>query len=121
MIRKLVKFSTISIIIVSLYGCAIVRYKHEAKINRVSMLNLKIGMSKTQVFSLMGNPYKSESYQVEGKNLEFWLYRTEIYVEENKSDNFTPLAFENDILIGWGRNYYDNAFRIKQDIKIEER
>ena len=35
--------------------------------------------------------------------------------------NFTPLAFENSILRGWGRNYYDNALRIKKDVTIESK
>lgn len=116
MMRKLVKFFTISIIIISVCGCGILEI-NPARMNRANMLNLRIGMSKSQVLSLMGTPYKSEAYQVEDKNLEFWLYRTEAMT----SHDFTPLAFENDILIGWGLNYYDNALRIKQNIKIEER
>jgi len=35
--------------------------------------------------------------------------------------NFTPLAFENGILKGWGRNYYDTVLRIKKDITIEQK
>ena len=73
---------------------------------------------------LMGNPYKTEFYQVEGKPLEFWLYLTEgknIYDHTLRDSNFTPLAFEDNMLTGWGRNYYDNVLRIKQDIKIEKK
>lgn len=122
---RFVIFFTISIIMISMLGCAgsPLRTSWEAERNRSNMLKLKIGMSKEQVLALMDNPYKTESYQVEGKFLEFWFYLTEgKEVGRSLSDsNFTPLAFESDILTGWGRNYYDNALRIKQDIKIERK
>ena len=81
-------------------------------------------MSKEEVLTLMGDPYKTESYQVENKSLEFWLYLTEgksVYDRTLRDSNFTPLAFENNTLSGWGRNYYDNTLRIKQDIDIEHK
>jgi hypothetical protein len=117
---------TILTIFISMLGCAgsPVRTGWEAEKNRSNMLTLKIGMTTEQVLALMGNPYKTESYQVEGKPLEFWLYLTEgknIYDHTLRDCNFTPLAFEDNILTGWGRNYYDNVLRIKQDIKIEKK
>lgn len=117
---------TIFIIFISMLGCAgsPVRTGWEAEKNRSNMLKLKIGMTTEQVLTLMGNPYKTESYQVEGKTLEFCLYLTEgknIYDHTLRDSNFTPLAFEDNILTGWGRNYYDNVLRIKQDIKIEKK
>ena len=120
--KFLVSF-TISIIFISMLGCAgsPIRTGWEAEKNRSNMLKLKIGMITEQVLALMGNPYKTESYQVEWKPLEFWLYLTEgknIYLRDS---NFTPLAFEDNILTGWGRNYCDNVLRIKQDIKIEKK
>ncbi len=33
--------------------------------------------------------------------------------------NFTPLAFENGILIGWGRNFYDQALKYEHKIGIK--
>jgi hypothetical protein len=113
-------------IIVSVYSCAgsPLRTQWEAEKNRSNMLQLKIGMNKEQVHTLMGNPYKTEAYQIEGRTIEFWLYLTEgrdIYDRTLRDINFTPLAFENSILTGWGRNYYDNILRIKQDIKIEKK
>lgn len=117
---------TIPIIVISMLGCAgsPIRTGWEAEKNRSNLLKLKIGMSRDQVLALMGNPYKTESYQVEGKALEFWLYLTEgknIYDRTLGDSNFTPIAFEDNILTGWGRNYYDNALHIKQDIKIEKK
>ncbi len=86
------------------------------------MIGLKIGLSKEEVLSVMDRPYKTESYQVGQKTLEFWLYLTEgkpVYGSLGDS-NFTPLAFENDVLTGWGRNYYDRVLHIKQDINIKQ-
>ena len=123
--RNILIYFAISIFIIAMLGCAgsPIRTGWEAEKNRSNMLKLKIGMSREQVLTLMGDPYKTESYHVEGKSLEFWLYLTEgknIYDRTLRDSNFTPLAFEDNTLTGWGRNYYDNALRIKQDIKIEK-
>ena len=122
--RMLLISIAISFFIVSVWTCAgsPIRTQWEAERNRLNMLQLKIGMSKEQVHALMGNPYKTESYQIEGKTIEFWLYLTEGKDSYGtlRDSNFTPLAFENNTLTGWGRNYYDNVLRIKQDIKIEK-
>ena len=124
-VKKLFILLSIFIIAVSILGCAgsPARTGWEAERNRSNMIKLKIGMNKEQVLAVMGNPYKTESYQKDDKTLEFWLY-----LMEGKSrwhslsnSNFTPLAFENDVLTGWGRNYYDNILRIQQDIQIENR
>jgi hypothetical protein len=124
--RNILIYFAIFIFIISMLGCAgsPIRTGWEAEKNRSNMLKLKIGMSREQVLTLMGDPYKTESYHVEGKSLEFWLYFTEgknIYDRTLRDSNFTPLAFEDNTLTGWGRNYYDNALRIKQDIKIEKK
>lgn len=124
--RKIVISIAISFFIISVLSCAgsPLRTQWEAEKNRSNMLQLKIGMSKEQVHASMGNPYKTESYQIESRTIEFWLYLTEgrdIYDRTLRDSNFTPLAFENNTLTGWGRNYYDNVLRIKQDIKIEKR
>ena len=77
-------------------------------------LELNIGMTKTEVIQVMGEPRKTEAYSMEGQNTEFWLYLTEgtIIGDGRMGDkNFTPLAFENGILIGWGRNFYDQALK----------
>jgi hypothetical protein len=113
-------------VFISMLGCAgsPIRTGWEAEKNRSNMLKLKIGMPKEQVIALMGDPYKTESYQVDGKSIEFWLYLVEgrgIYDRTLRDSNFTPLAFEDNTLTGWGRNYYDNALRIKQDVKIEKK
>jgi len=72
----------------------------------------------------MGSPYKTEMYMVDGKPTEFWLYLTEgrsINDSRLTDANFTPLAFENGVLKGWGRNYYDNTLKIKKEVTIERK
>ncbi len=96
----------------------------EARQNRENMLKLNIGQTKNQVLSLMGKPYKTEMYVIAGEPVEFWLYLTEgkdIDDRTLRDSNFTPLAFENGVLKGWGRNYYDSTLRIKKDITIEQK
>jgi hypothetical protein len=112
---------SIFMLVISISGCAgsPVRTAGEAEKNRSNMLELKIGMTKEQVLAIMGNPYKTESYQIDDKIQEFWLYLTEPGV--GPDSHFTPLCFENEVLKGWGRNYYDNILRIQQDINIENR
>lgn len=96
----------------------------EAEHNRANLIKLNSGQTKDQVLSIMGEPYKTEMYLNNGKTLEFWLYLTE-GLHAGKpvltDSDFTPLAFENGILKGWGRNYYDNQLRIKKDITIEHK
>ena len=97
----------------------------KAEHNRANLIKLNIGQTKDQVLTTMGQPYKTEMYSNKGESLEFWLYLTEgvsAHSPKRLTDsNFTPLAFENGILKGWGRNYYDNQLRIKKDITIEHK
>jgi hypothetical protein len=115
-----------TLLLLILAGCAgsSAQTGWEASKNRDSMLNLNVGQSKDQVLALMGKPYKTEMYVADGKPLEFWLYLTEGRVVDGpglRDSNFTPLAFENGTLKGWGRNFYDNTVRIKKDVTIEQK
>jgi len=116
----------LAIVLLAVIGCAGSPYQtgREAERNRANLFDLKIGLTKDQVRAVMGTPYKTESYAQEGKNLDFWLYLTEGKSMSGlplSDTNFTPLAFENGILKGWGRNYYDTVLRIKKDITIEQK
>ena len=79
-------------------------------------------MTKNEVIQVMGEPRTTEAYSMEGQNTEFWLYLTECITITDRSmgdKNFTPLAFENDVLIGWGRNFYDQALKQEHEIGIK--
>ena len=95
----------------------------EAKMNNTKILSLNIGDSKQRVLEIMGRPLKREAYQVaEKKVIEFFLYRTSGWSATDWGDKdyqFTPFAFENDGLIGWGRNFYDNIIRHAVDITMK--
>ena len=120
------RFITLLIAVLFLVSCAGSPYQtgEEARQNRDNMFKLNVGQTKDQVLTLMGKPYKTEMYIIDEKPIEFWLYLTEgkgIYDRTLRDSNFTPLAFENGILKGWGRNYYDKTLRVKKDITIEQK
>jgi len=100
------------LILISMIGCAdgVMRLGKEAAKTRSRLVELRMGMTKNEVVALMGQPSKIEAYEIQGKNLEFWLYLTR-YDRPYSAPNpeYTPLAFEEDILEGWGMDYYDQA------------
>ena len=106
------------LILISMTGCAdgIMRRGKEAAKNLSRLAELRIGMTKNEVVTLMGQPPKTETYDIQGKHLEFWLYLTR-YDRPYSAPNpeYTPLAFEGDILASWGMEYYDQALsKVKQ-------
>lgn len=64
-----------SVLFLFLVACAgsPLRTSMEAERNRANLLKLKIGLKKDQVLEIMGQPYKTESYMKDDKNLEFYL------------------------------------------------
>jgi len=98
--------------------------RSEASKNNKKMLSLKIGQSKSEVLSIMGNPAKTESYDLGGGEvIEFYFYRTQGWSTHQTYDvdfQFTPVAFHNDKLVGWGRNYYDKVTRQQLELKVGE-
>ncbi len=88
------------------------------------MLLLHVGQTKSEALEIMGNPAKTESYDL-GQNVvvEFYFYRTQgwsTYQTQDTDSQYTPLAFRNDELVGWGRNYYNKVIRQQVDIKISD-
>jgi hypothetical protein len=88
------------------------------------MMQIKIGQDRQEVIKIMGPPTKREAYQIENnKIIEFLFYRTQGWSIRDGGDKdyqFTPVAFENDKLIGWGRNFYDNIIRSAVEITIKK-
>ena len=106
------------LILSSMVGCAdgIMRRGKEAARNLSRLNELRGGMTKNEVITLMGQPSKIETYEIQGKHLEFWFYLTK-YDRPYSAPNpqYTPLAIERDILMGWGMDYYDQALsKLKQ-------
>ena len=118
------RLSIVLILSAVLAGCAGSPFKNSsiAKDNRDNMLELTIGQSKEQVLLIMGNPFNTESYLMDGEPLEFWLYITRGKGSSSlNDDSLTPLAFRGGILQGWGRNYYDRVIRVQADIAVEQK
>ncbi len=88
----------------------------EAKLNNQKIMNLTIGQPRNEVLDIMGPPAKREAYQLENQRVvEFLFYRTSGWSATDDGDKdyqFTPFAFKENKLVGWGRNYYDNVVRI---------
>lgn len=93
-----------------------------AEKNNKKMLSLKVGQSKSDVMKIMGDPSKTESYDLgKGTVVEFYFFRTEGWSNHNLQDTdaqFTPVAFQNDKLVGWGRNYYDRVKKQQIELKV---
>jgi len=87
-----------------------------AQRNRDNLNRLGIGMTKSEVREIMGKPYKREA---SGKT-EWWFYQTEHSAYEPDYVRYTPIAFEDEKVIGWGRNFYKDIPK-EYDIKIDQR
>jgi hypothetical protein len=80
--------------------------------NNTNITNLeksKIGMTKTEVLTLMGTADKSETFERQGMAAEILYYLTSgSYSPYMGWQNIgsTPVVFEKGILKGWGK-YYD--------------
>lgn len=104
------------VLISNFLGCGVARMS-EASTNNKLMMKLSVGMSHDTVLSIMGMPNKREVYG----DVEYLFYVTE-YPAHSSNDEFTPLFLKNGVLMGWGRNYYDDVkkYRIDSDIKISK-
>lgn len=84
-------------------GCSFVQ---TVKDNNNSLLTLKNGQTKEEVLKIMGNPARNERYTQNDKILDVWYYRTGYDIYAIDENNFTPVIFKNDKLIGWGTDCY---------------
>lgn len=88
-------------------------------INRARLVNLSIGMTKQKAIKIMGNkpcvcegttinnPYFTETIKAGEKTFETVYYYTDVIVFDNiiTRDELTPLVFEDNKLIGWGKEF----------------
>jgi len=97
-------------------GC----YGAIASTNNSNLLKLEIGDSKSKVLEIMGDPHRNEKYQIDNTTYDVWFYRTSHTPDDKETDDeFTPIVIIDGKVAGWGRNFYDNTIKIKQDIRIE--
>ena len=69
---------------------------------------LQDGMSKEDVTHLLGLPYRTEGFRVDGKRVVVWSYKL---ADQTGQRILTPLIFENSRLGGWGDAYYKMVLR----------
>ena len=75
----------------------------QAASNRANLLNIDMGMSKSEVKKIMGDPYKREA----DEQREIWFYITDYHehitvVDEIRETEVTALVFQNNKLVQWG-------------------
>ena len=100
-----------------IYGCVLAAQNQSRETND-KIMHLDVWMTKSEVLQILGKPYKREVY---GEN-EFLIYETNYFAKHEK-EKYTPIFFKNGKIVGWGRNYYDDAIKskIEADININSK
>ena len=121
-------FLILSVFVLFLFGCRSVNCL--CWDNQSNMMKLSVGMSKGEVMDIMGtecvsafhntgkgrpplpaacNPYKTETQSIDGKIYEVLYYVTNQMQDDGAitDDELTPLCLQNDKLIGWGRDFFN--------------
>lgn len=95
-------------------GCSLNPF-HIAQTNVENSKKLRVGMTKSEVLAIMGEPVKDETFN----RPDIWFY----YFNMNWFDGFTtedecfPVIFKDGKVAGWGHVYYTKA-RIEDREKI---
>lgn len=111
----------VSIVLVGLLvGCAN-PYAEMRDANRSAIGRVELGMSKHQLFALMGprsatgsvygtieNPYRRETVVgVDGEKYEVLYYYTDLVGQKSIESGLTPVVIKNEKVIGIGWSYLD--------------
>ena len=124
------KFSLIGCLLISIAiietGCVVAggildlaltdkpRLARKARLNSQNLTKLKLGMTKEDALSVMGTPHKTEVYQVKDSKIELLSYlTTKASFEDHIGEkHLTPVALQDNKIIGWGRRYFDDPSKI---------
>jgi Protein of unknown function (DUF3192) len=74
-----------------------------------NMARIRLGYNKLQVVSVLGDPANSETFSLSnGAAVEVLFYHTPetICRQSARSEGLMPLVFQDDRLLGYGQNYY---------------
>ena len=85
-----------------------------AQKNIENLARISLGMTEAQVFQIMRQPHRSETFEIEGDRYEVWFYVTRLLIMEQKEAtpvNLTPLVFKNGVLEGKGYNHYHKVLK----------
>ncbi len=87
------------------------RWEQRQKDNRLTLSNLNLGDSRSEVIKQMGEPDFSESFSQNGKSYQVYYYRTHRNKGDGKTskDETTPVVFLDNNLIGWGERALGQA------------
>ena len=100
-----------------------------AEENNMRMIELHVGMHKKDVINVLGSPREKEEKEIDGEIYSIWLYVTKgvsLMQSELMKENYTPLIFKKNILVGWGYHYYkylldiDDAKKKAQEAKKQQ-
>ena len=95
-------------------GCSLNPY-HVSKVNVENSKKLRVGMTKSEVLAIMGEPEKNETFN----RPDIWFY----YFNTNWIDGFVtedecfPVIFKDGKVAGWGNAYYTRS-RVENRKKI---
>lgn len=98
--KKLFIFPALAVM---LCGCSSLPWVERAR-NLENSESLRVGMTKEEVVSVMGEPLKGEAYN----QPDVWYYyiTTRWYDGLCTEDECMPLVFRSGKLIGWGNEFY---------------
>jgi hypothetical protein len=128
------KISFLLVMVVLLAGCATMTVSDMTANNRMNLAYLSRGISRTKALAIMksgigiydcdlmkskisskvtmNNPYRTETLEASGKTLEVIYYITSLKDNDCTigEDGLTPLVFEDNKLIGWGKDFLSEVF-----------
>ena len=79
--------------------------------NIANSRNLRVGMTKSEVLQVMGEPIRDERFVAP----DLWFYYIDTVWLDGlvTEDECMPLIFENGVLVGWGNDFYID-YRLKR-------
>lgn len=99
-----------------LTGCSSMPWE-EAKTNVENSKRLRVGMTKSEVLNVMGEPVSDETYCL--PNVWFYYVKTEWADGLTTEDECMPLVFSGGKLAGWGNPFY-TRYRLTGDERAKE-
>ena len=106
--RKAFGIMAVSVVLFAVAGCSTPWNEIERNVDNSK--NLRVGMTKSEVLEIMGEPVSDESYCTP----DIWFYYVKTICHNGlvTEDECLPLVFRDGRLAGWGNRFY-SEYRIK--------
>ncbi len=107
----------LTLLLIFSIGCAY--SANVTKKNKKNMFELNMGMNKTEILKIMGDPDHHEAYaDLNGHAYVFLYYFTKAshnYLDDgvHKKDDCTPIVIRDGKLIGWGDEFFEQVEKIE--------